>query len=547
MATPHPPGTQSSPTGPTTVASAPPAPGADNYGIPTFELPPHLRQMAPVDQSLLMGNVQAEVGGEIDASVAPLQSLISRYQTQEGRAVEDLNTLFGENIQPFVNQSTAQLAAQYNRSVESEKQIQVAAQQRLNQLHQQRAADAQALAQQIGGPVPLDMFLNPVDVENSLFAAEGANSLMYSGMLRDVGIAEAEAFSGRVFPLLRAEKTQEVKNYFRDQIKELESQIAAIKGTKKGMINERFRDRLVEERTFRLEKLKADRDAFLNTAATNLEASRIRAQMHATDQQAKTAAEQLEATKEEAEAARAAAAAEAEADRKFRADQAKKGRTFTASESAKNRRLEAKKLLQAKNKETYERTVTENLTALTGSAFYGGAPADIYRIIRDDLTGELKNFRETVQAAGGMNPATGKPWTSKEQVINYIFSKVNVSKNNKRWYNFVKGKVDLMWGPHAQKYFAGTKKPPPPGPTAPAGSMAEGVLHSRGGPSPNATPGSSRPGTSVYWDPATDPVVGGNTVTGERYTRSGKVISYAGVVIQGKKAPKKGPGVYYSK
>lgn len=50
----------------------------------------------------------------------------------------------------------------------------------------------------------------------------------------------------------------------------------------------------------------------------------------------------------------------------------------------------------------------------------------------------------------------------------------------------------------------------------------------------------------MAWNPKADPIVGGNTATGERYTKSGLVISSSGNVVQGKTAPKtvQRPGDY---
>ena len=194
-----------------------------------------------------------QVGAEIAAETAPLSSLIGAYGTNRERAVEDLSSLFG-TILPYSERSAQRLEGQYGSALESQRDIFNAAGSRLAQLRGDRAAEAQKLAQEIGSPIPLAEFTAPVAFEEELFPFEAAGSMLHSLSYAQAGSEYAEAFPGKVFPLLQQRETQATKNFYDDKISQLREQIASIQGGKTGRTNARLNDLLTQERQFQLER-----------------------------------------------------------------------------------------------------------------------------------------------------------------------------------------------------------------------------------------------------------------------------------------------------
>lgn len=348
----------------------------------------------------IQAQVQAQIDAQIAGQISPLQGLIDQYATQSGRAVSDLNTMFG-GIQTDVEQSAERLGGQYTESIDNERAVHSAVSARLQQLQQERAADAQKLAQQIGGPVPLGMFTDPVALESSLQAANSGGSLLKAGMLRDSGMQQAEAFAGRVFPLMKAEKVQETKNFFRDKIKDLEREIATIKGQRKGLISEEYRKRLLEERGYALEKLQAQQAMYSDAQNRNIERQRIQSATYGQDLDATLTREGWVQSKDDKQA-------------------------------------------------LYSTTVKDNINAYIDALISGQAKTvDIYRIVTD-ADGSQRSVRETRDL--------GAPGTTDPQAIyNYIKGRVTGAKGMPKYVqqqiiNQLKAKgiqvkKDWVWDP----------------------------------------------------------------------------------------------------
>lgn len=231
-------------------------------------------------------DVTTEVEGEIKGQTGPLQGQIG--QTERDRAATDkyLQDLFA-GAQADAGAAAGRMRGDYSQAIASERDIMGAASDKLNQLRQQRAADAQKLAQQIGGYVPIGDFTSPVDLESSLFSADSAGSLLRATGLAEAGVQHAEAFSGQVLPLLRVKEMEASRAKYDAHISEIKDQIAAIEAQKGGMINERTRKRMLEDRQFALDQANSNRtyDLAKKQAAIDKDNSDIALKEHVLNKQ----------------------------------------------------------------------------------------------------------------------------------------------------------------------------------------------------------------------------------------------------------------------
>lgn len=226
-------------------------------------------------QQQIQNAVTSEVAAEIEQQISPLQDLVNQTQTGEQSAVDKLNQLYG-TVQPSVENATRNLQSGFDQTIGFEKGIFDATQARLSAIRQQAGAAAQALSQQLGVQVPVSLFDMGALTEQGIGLAQGAGSLLTAQGLRDASLAEAEAFSGRVFPLMRTEAERDTRAQFETQIASLKKQIATIQSTRPGLINERVRQRLVEDRNYQLQKVQAQRDWALAKYSSNLEDRKVK-------------------------------------------------------------------------------------------------------------------------------------------------------------------------------------------------------------------------------------------------------------------------------
>lgn len=273
--------------------ATPPPPLPTDTGstmIPDVPAPPPGLGGVTIDKAALNKQAATQVAGELKSQIDPIQALVDQYATQQGRAVVDINNLYGDaaagtGLFGASTQSAERVKASYDNLLGGENAVFAEASARLSDLRAQRGADAQALAQQIGAPVPASTFTNPVDLETRLSIPEFAGAKLQSLGLAAGGVQQAEAYAGQVMPMMKARQVQETRNHFQDLIAEEKKQIASLKGQKAGLVSQRQRELLTQEREYKLNKLSADRDWWmarqqaqarvdeLNTSTRNVDAN----------------------------------------------------------------------------------------------------------------------------------------------------------------------------------------------------------------------------------------------------------------------------------
>jgi hypothetical protein len=208
----------------------------------------------------------AEVAAEMAAASAPIERAIAGTQADQDRALAGIGNLFS-GLQPQVEESTRWVGQQYDQALTAETGIYQAANQRLSQMREQRASDAQKMAQMMGGPVAVGEFTAGVEPNQQYYAQTGAGQLLHSLALAQAGKQEAAAFSGKVFPLLRTEQEADARSVFGKRIADLRGSLSDLQSQKTSAINSRFFERQKAEReyeldkqTMELNKVKADRD-----------------------------------------------------------------------------------------------------------------------------------------------------------------------------------------------------------------------------------------------------------------------------------------------
>ena len=191
---------------------------------------------------------QATVAGEN----APLQAQATTYASQQKSARGDIQQEFGQ-LMPYVQESAQQVSGQWNSALSMEQQVFAAANTRMNQLHQNMAAEAQQLSQQMGGPVSTGDFTKALaPYEGQMGNAAGAGMLnALGGAVTDE--AEAQRFAGQVFPALQTEDVAKSDAYYNNQIKTLQDQINANKGTQSDLTNQNLVNLTDKERQFELQ------------------------------------------------------------------------------------------------------------------------------------------------------------------------------------------------------------------------------------------------------------------------------------------------------
>jgi hypothetical protein len=201
---------------------------------------------------------RAQTSQEVTSELAPYRGQQRDVTTRKGRALEDLNSLYG-GLQTFAQQSAARTQGLQQQSYGVQNQLFEQASSRLDQFRQQRAADAQALAQQVGGPVPMSAFTEGVDA-GSVMPHAAAGALMSALSAGADASSEAESFAGRIFPMVQGEETQKTRNQYDDQIANIQDEIAKIKSSRQGRQTARYNELLTQEREYEMNKTRADRD-----------------------------------------------------------------------------------------------------------------------------------------------------------------------------------------------------------------------------------------------------------------------------------------------
>lgn len=205
----------------------------------------------------------SEVNADIGGQVAPLQSQYDTLTGSEERARQNITTLFG-TLQPSVEASAAAVKGSYDEAQGHQEAIFSKAMQKLNQLKQSRAQEAQALAQEMGGPVALSEFTAGMDDAQGQLANLGAGQMLHTLGYAQAGEQEAQAWAGKVMPLVQTEQQATVRQYFEDQKKTIQGQITALKATAGDKINTRKNELLLAERTYALQKTQQALDKIKN-------------------------------------------------------------------------------------------------------------------------------------------------------------------------------------------------------------------------------------------------------------------------------------------
>jgi hypothetical protein len=195
----------------------------------------------------------AEVAAEMAAAAAPIERAIAGTQADQERALAGIGNLFG-GLQPAVENATRWVGENYDQALTAETGIYNAANQRLAQMREARASDAQRMAQMVGGPVAVGEFTAGVEPAQQYYAQSGAGQLLHSLGHAEAGKQEAAAFSGKVFPLLRTEQEADARATFGKRIAELRGSLSDLQSQKTSAINSRFFERQKAEREYELNK-----------------------------------------------------------------------------------------------------------------------------------------------------------------------------------------------------------------------------------------------------------------------------------------------------
>jgi len=219
-----------------------------------------------VSDDTLRTQAASQVDASIKASTDPLYRQQSDLQGRETQAIGQIGGMF-DQLQPVVEGEAGAVQSSYDAANQASQSIFEAAQQRMDQLRQQRANEAQTLSQQIGGPVAVNEFTAAVDPDQTALASIAPNSLLHGLANAQAGTQQARAFSERVFPAMRTEQIANARNTFESQIDDLRKQIDSITSQRGTLIDQKLTDLQTAQKDWdlkqaqlKLDQLKADRD-----------------------------------------------------------------------------------------------------------------------------------------------------------------------------------------------------------------------------------------------------------------------------------------------
>lgn len=203
----------------------------------------------PLTWAQIQAQAEAQATAQIQGENAPLQA---REKTLGGQQVSAAGAITKEfqGLMPYVAGSAERVGQAYGGALSAEQQIFQAAGQRMNQLHQQQAAEAQQLAQQMGGPVATGDFTKSLEPYESVMGSQAAGSMLHTLGMGQAGVQEAEQFAGQVFPALQTEQVAKSNDFYKNQIKDLQNQIDQNAAGKSALVGKNQSDLLASERTF---------------------------------------------------------------------------------------------------------------------------------------------------------------------------------------------------------------------------------------------------------------------------------------------------------
>ena len=207
-----------------------------------------------------------EVSQQISRETSGYESDIAGAQGGMERGLAGIGKMFGD-LMPYAQNAAKFVGDYYDASLAREQNIYEQAQGRLSMIRAQRAAEAQQFAQQTGGPVNVEAFLAPLNTSMVELPNAQQNTLFHSNMLAQGGVQEAEAWAGRVFPMIRVEQEQQLRAEFQARINAAQKEIDRIKAEASTREQTRLEELQQQEREYKLEqarlaldRLKADRD-----------------------------------------------------------------------------------------------------------------------------------------------------------------------------------------------------------------------------------------------------------------------------------------------
>jgi hypothetical protein len=202
-----------------------------------------------------------EVESELRDELFPLQQQKRQVSRRRAAVLSDLNRLYGGALQPEATASAGRVRAAATDTQNIQKSIFDQAAARLDSLKGAAAQEAQALAQTVGGPVPVGEFTAPVSLMQGASAELGAGALLQSSALGAAGAQAAESFAGQTLPLMRKEaETEEIMGSEED-LADLMEEMRKIQGSRGGRQSKRFQELLAAEREAQLSQSQLDLQA----------------------------------------------------------------------------------------------------------------------------------------------------------------------------------------------------------------------------------------------------------------------------------------------
>jgi hypothetical protein len=231
---------------------------------------------APMSDAELRKQAASQVGLEIDQSVAPIQSQIGIAQADEQKALGQVSGMF-DALQPVVQQGASAVQASYDQAISQENSVFSTAQSQLQQLRSNRAADAQSMAQKVGGPVAIGDWTAPFDNAATDLTYLGAGQQLHTLAYAQAGEQSAQQFAGQIFPLVRTEQMATVRTQFEDQIKDYQDQITALQSQKGAQVNKRYNDLRTQELQYSLNRAQYQLSKLDDQRNYNLEVKKAKA------------------------------------------------------------------------------------------------------------------------------------------------------------------------------------------------------------------------------------------------------------------------------
>lgn len=212
-------------------------------------------------------NIFTGAGAEGGSAVGAAQGL-------KESAIDAVNRAF-DQFQTSANLSSERLGEAYEWGVHTERQIYDAAQLDINRMRQQRAADAQSLAQSIGVPVPISEFTDPVDITAGQYPFLAAGGKLLALQQAQTGLAEVEAFTGKVLPMMRTESVKQLSQFYDAQIVGLKARQAELQAQAAEATAQRQHEAQLAMLDAQLDKIQSDRDFILAKESIKQDNKRI--------------------------------------------------------------------------------------------------------------------------------------------------------------------------------------------------------------------------------------------------------------------------------